>query len=89
MVKRNHEGDDKYSLLKHKHYKIQQTFLHTFKIVWQTRKITKFTRFPKSKWKKGRPISKSRIWNKINKNKNIAHAKQKSNKNLLQRINKT
>jgi hypothetical protein len=49
MVKGDHKNDDKYFLLKHKHYKIQQTFLHTFKTVSQTRKITKSTRFPKSK----------------------------------------
>jgi hypothetical protein len=33
MVEKDHEGDDKDSLLEHKHHKIQQTPSHIFKIV--------------------------------------------------------
>jgi uncharacterized C2H2 Zn-finger protein len=36
---------------------------------------------------KVRHISKSRSWNKINRNKNTMHAKQKSNDILLQKVN--
>jgi hypothetical protein len=37
---------------------------------------------------KGRPSSRSRSWNNKNKNENTTHAKQKSNKILLQKKQK-
>jgi hypothetical protein len=49
---------------------------------------TKITRFSNPNENKGMPNSKSRSWNKKNKNKNMKCVKQDSNKILLQRKNK-
>ncbi len=50
---------------------------------------TKIIRFFSPNENKGMPNSKSRSWNKKNKNKNTTCAKQDSNKIILQRKNKT
>jgi hypothetical protein len=52
-------------------------------------KTTKILIFPNQNENKGMPGSKSRLWNKKNKNSNTTCGKQKSNKILLQKINKT
>ncbi len=52
-------------------------------------KTTKFLKFPNQNENKGKHNSRSKLWNKKNKKKNTTHGKQKSNKILLQRRNKT
>jgi len=51
-------------------------------------KITKSIRFPNQDENTGKLNSKSKFWNKKNKNKNMTSARQKSNKILLQEWNK-
>jgi len=52
-------------------------------------KTTKTIGFFTQNKNKNKPISKFKSWNKTNKQKNMTHVKQKSNKILLQRINRT